>query len=159
MYACLLSHLSLCLTLPNPMHLSPPAFSIHRVIQVRILEWVSMPSSRGLNPCLLQCGWIFSTEPQGTPLMSLYPSAKSTISCKVVGKITKNEIFQYIHGTWKYFVCQLNRIFLIFIFHFLIETASYLKQIFFFTHVHTNSVCVTKIFFRGMMMNRHCVSR
>ena len=56
------------------------------------------------------------------------------------------------------FICQLNRIFLLFILHFLIETASYLKQIT-FTHVHANSFRVTKLFFRGMMTNRYYVSR
>ena len=30
---------------------SPPGSSVHGILQVRILEWVSMPSSRGLpNP-------------------------------------------------------------------------------------------------------------
>ena len=27
--------------------------SVHGILQMRILEWVAMPSSRGLNPCLL----------------------------------------------------------------------------------------------------------
>ena len=36
-----------CPTLCNPMDCSPPGSSIHGILQARILEWVSMPSSRG----------------------------------------------------------------------------------------------------------------
>ena len=36
-----------CLTLCNLMDCSPPGFSAHRILQARILEWVSMPSSKG----------------------------------------------------------------------------------------------------------------
>ena len=36
-----------CLTLCNTVDCSPPVFSVHRILQVRILEWVAMPSSRG----------------------------------------------------------------------------------------------------------------
>ena len=40
----------LCLTLCDPMDCSPPDFSVHWVFQARILEWIVMPSSRGLFP-------------------------------------------------------------------------------------------------------------
>ena len=40
------SHQS-CLPLCNPMDYSPPGFSVHGILQARILEWVAMPSSRG----------------------------------------------------------------------------------------------------------------
>ena len=36
-----------CPTLCNPMDCSPPGSSIHGVLQARILEWVTMFSSRG----------------------------------------------------------------------------------------------------------------
>ena len=36
-----------CQTLCNPVDCSPPGFSVHGVLQARILEWVIMPSSRG----------------------------------------------------------------------------------------------------------------
>ena len=39
--------LQLCLTLCNPMDCSLPGSSVHRILQVKILEWVAMPSSRG----------------------------------------------------------------------------------------------------------------
>ena len=38
-----------CLTLCNSMDCSPPGFSVHGILQARILEWVAMPSSRGFS--------------------------------------------------------------------------------------------------------------
>ena len=35
-----------CLTLCDPMDCSPPDFSVHRILQARIQEWVAMPSFR-----------------------------------------------------------------------------------------------------------------
>ena len=37
----------LCPTLYDPTGYSPPGSSVHGILQARILEWVSMPSSRG----------------------------------------------------------------------------------------------------------------
>ena len=39
------SHLTLC----NPMYCSLPGFSVHGFLQARILEWVSVSSSRGCS--------------------------------------------------------------------------------------------------------------
>ena len=36
-----------CPTLCNPMDCSPPGFSVHGLLQARILEWVAMPFTRG----------------------------------------------------------------------------------------------------------------
>ena len=35
-----------CLTLWDHMDCSPPGFSVHGILQARVLEWVAMPSSR-----------------------------------------------------------------------------------------------------------------
>ena len=43
-YVCSVAHS--CPTLCNPMDCSPPGSSVHWILQVRILEWVAMPSSR-----------------------------------------------------------------------------------------------------------------
>ena len=40
--------LELCLTLCDPMDCSLPDSSVYGILQARILEWVAMPSSRGL---------------------------------------------------------------------------------------------------------------
>ena len=39
-----------CLTLCNPMDCRPPGFSVHGILQARILERVAIPSSRGSSP-------------------------------------------------------------------------------------------------------------
>ena len=40
-----------CPTLCNAMDCNPPGSSVHGILQARMLEWVAMPSSRGLpNP-------------------------------------------------------------------------------------------------------------
>ena len=36
-----------CLTLLDPMDYRPPGSSIHQILQVRILEWVDIPFSKG----------------------------------------------------------------------------------------------------------------
>ena len=50
--------LQLCPTLCDPMDCSLPGSSEHGILQVRILEWVAMPSSRG------------SSQPRGQILLS-----------------------------------------------------------------------------------------
>ena len=37
----------LCPTLCEPMDCSPPGFSVHGILQARILEWVAIPFSKG----------------------------------------------------------------------------------------------------------------
>ena len=37
-----------CPILCDPMDCSPPGFSVHGILQARILEWVAMPFSRGI---------------------------------------------------------------------------------------------------------------
>ena len=39
----------LCPTLFDPMDYSPAGYSVHGTLQARILEWVAIPFSRGLN--------------------------------------------------------------------------------------------------------------
>ena len=38
-----------CPTLCDPMGCSPPGFSIHGILQARILQWVAIPFSRGTS--------------------------------------------------------------------------------------------------------------
>ena len=42
----------LCLILCSPMNYSSPGFSVHGILQARILEWVAVPLSRGLDICI-----------------------------------------------------------------------------------------------------------
>ena len=52
---------------------SPPGFSVHAILQARILEWLALPSSRGssrpMDQTCVSCisGWFFTFEPPGKP--------------------------------------------------------------------------------------------
>ena len=59
--------LQLCPTFCDLMDCSPPGFSVHGILQARILEWVVMPFSRGSSQprdqtCVFHvsciCGWV-----------------------------------------------------------------------------------------------------
>ena len=55
-----------------PMDCSPPGSSVHAILQARMLEWVasSRGSSESFTPPAL-AGKFFTTEPQGTPKVSI----------------------------------------------------------------------------------------
>ena len=63
-----------CRLLWGPMDCSPLGSSVHGTLQARILEWVTMPSSRGSSQdrdqTCVSCiaGGFFTTEPPGKPL-------------------------------------------------------------------------------------------
>ena len=43
-----------CLTLCNPMDSSPPGSAVHRILQIRILEWVAISFSSLLDRAVLE---------------------------------------------------------------------------------------------------------
>ena len=47
---CVCSVAKLCPTLCDPMDCSLPGSPVHGILQVGILEWVAMPSSRSSRP-------------------------------------------------------------------------------------------------------------
>ena len=47
--------LQLCLTLCDPVDCSLPGFSVHRILQERILEWVAIPFSGDLPDPGIEC--------------------------------------------------------------------------------------------------------
>ena len=72
-----------CPTLCNPTDCSPPGFSVHGILQARILEWIAIPSSRerpnpGIEPWspALQADYL-PFELHGSLLLSLYPNKRS----------------------------------------------------------------------------------
>ena len=79
-----------CLTLCDPMDCSPPGFSVHGILQARILEWAAMPSSRGsfwpsdwtCVSCLL-C-WQTGSVPLAPPGKALWLPYTIAISPQVV---------------------------------------------------------------------------
>ena len=75
----------LCPTLCHPMDCSSPGSSVHGILQVRILGWVVVPSSRGSSDlksdphllCLLWQVGSLSTEPSGKPYGSTHARKKN----------------------------------------------------------------------------------
>ena len=71
--ACCAKSLQSCPTLCDPMNCSPPGFSVHGILQTRILEWVAISFSRGSSQptdwsqvsCIV--GGFFTTAPHGEP--------------------------------------------------------------------------------------------
>ena len=66
-----------CPTLSNPVDCSPPDFSVPGILQARILEWVSIPFSRGSSwlrdqPGLQHCRRILYCLSQGLSNHPLY---------------------------------------------------------------------------------------
>ena len=62
-----------CLALCKPMDSSPPGSSVHGILQSRILEWVSMPSSRGSSPPGIE-----SMSPQSPALAGRFFTTSAT---------------------------------------------------------------------------------
>ena len=73
------------LTLCDPVDYNPPGSSVHGILQVRILEWVAIFSSRGSSrpkdQSLLCCtvGRFFTREAPGKP--SCYPFCQVPLGC------------------------------------------------------------------------------
>ena len=78
-----LSHFSRVRLCANPMDSNPPGSSVHGILQTKILEWVAMPSSRGIfstqgsNPGLWHCRQILYHWATREALSLVWPS----ISC------------------------------------------------------------------------------
>ena len=78
-YICVAQLLQLCPTLCDPMDYNLPGFSVHGILQARILEWVAMfppedlPKT-GIEPVspALQADPL-STEPRVSPYIYIHP--------------------------------------------------------------------------------------
>ena len=83
----------LCLTICDLMDCSPPGSSIHRILQVRILEWVVIPSSRG------------SSQPRGQTQVSHTAGGFFTVlATRAAHNLKFSKIFQYCLQTGFYVV-------------------------------------------------------
>ena len=88
----------LCLTLYDPMNCSLPGSSVHGILQVRLLEWVTIPilqgifprslRLKGLNTSLPNCRWILYHLSHQEALSISYQSGKLKI---MYGKELKRE--------------------------------------------------------------------
>ena len=68
---CVCSGAKLCLTLCNPMDCSPPGSSVHGFLQARILEWVTISSSRASFPTQGSSPHLLPWEGDSLPLSHL----------------------------------------------------------------------------------------
>ena len=66
-----------CLTLCDPTGCSPPGFSVHGILQARILKWIAIPFSRGTsqprNRNLVSC--------MAGRFFTVWATGKSSLSC------------------------------------------------------------------------------
>ena len=93
----------LCLTVCDPMDCSLPGFSVHGVLQTRILEWVSIPFSKGSSWSGSHALWADSlpSEPQWKP------SVWGTKSWKMKGKSFP---IQVSAETWLWYLLSLGHL-------------------------------------------------
>ena len=76
-YFCLIT--KSCPTLCDPMDCSPPDSSVQGILQARILDWVTISSSRGSfwprdwTHISCMAGWFFITGPPGKPFDHIVP--------------------------------------------------------------------------------------
>ena len=96
-----------CPTLCNPMDCSPPNSSVHGIFHARTLEWVAMPSSRGifpiqvLNPHLLcRLHWQMDSlpiVPPGKPIAPWFTSNHQPHGHRLFTDLTFNPALR-LHG-------------------------------------------------------------
>ena len=82
-YLCAKSLQSLC----DPMDYSTPGFSVHGILQARILEWVALPSSRDLpdqkiEPASLCRSPEMPYDPE-IPLLNRYLEKTKTLNSRI----------------------------------------------------------------------------
>ena len=98
-----------CLILCDPMDHSPPGSSVHGILQARILEWVVVPSSRGLftsqrsNPCLLMspalASRFFTTSTTWEARLPLKRCSQPLMTCTVSHvQGLRNDFTPLLHG-------------------------------------------------------------
>ena len=92
-----------CLTLCNPIDCSPPGVSVPGILQARILEWVVMPSTRGifptqgLNPCLLRLlQWQASSLPHESPGKPPEPVCRTLFGNRLIEGVAMTKARQHI---------------------------------------------------------------
>ena len=123
MHACVLKLLPERLTLCNSMECSPSGSSLQGILQERILEWVTIPSTRGSSPSRDQthascsscvAGGFFTTEPPGKPRVLLwfilisYTLTLETIKCSYIGQYLLNNRKWTVIYTTTWMNCKHN---------------------------------------------------
>ena len=88
--ACLLTQS--CLILCDPMDCSPPGFSVHGILQARILEWVAISSSRGSSlprdgtcVCCIDRWVLYCSAAREAPMTNILYLLKEGVKCPGAG--------------------------------------------------------------------------
>ena len=98
-----------CPTICNPVDCSLPGFSVHGILQARILEWVTISFSRGIsptqgsNPGLPHCRQtLYHLSHQGSLGHVIYwgnihPELHCSSNCNSLYKLMLQSLFAQIH--------------------------------------------------------------
>ena len=111
-FAC--SHVPSCSALCDHMDCSPPGFSLHGILQARILEWVAMPFSRGSSQPrdrthisyigrwirLLVYMLLFSVVFTLSRTVSPFPSLKIILGIKECTELWQARAYAWRHGAY-----------------------------------------------------------
>ena len=103
-----------CPTLCDPMDYGPPGFSVHRILQIRVLEWVAMPSPGDLPypgiksmspkfPAL--AGGFFTTSTTWEAHKKAISLAKYLLTWQALGKECANFFFSAAIYRWSVSEC------------------------------------------------------
>ena len=103
-----------CPTLCNPMDCSPPGSSVHGILQVRILEWVATPSSRGSSQpgdriCIsmspaLACGLFTTSTTGGAHVLATVDNA--AVNTEVRASFQIRVFSRYVSRSFTVLNCQ-----------------------------------------------------
>ena len=92
-----------CPALCNPMDCSPPGSSVHGILQARILEWVTMPSSRGSSQ--------FSDQTRVSYVSPLAPPGRPpAVYLEPVLNIEKRKFSEIVYTTGNCFQLNLKQV-------------------------------------------------
>ena len=100
--------LQMCLTLCNPMDYSLPGFSVHGILQARMLEWVAMPSSRGLPDPGIKHSSLRSPHLQAGSLPPVPPGEtefNKTLKLGTFGASTFLDCLEFLSSTFHFLYC------------------------------------------------------
>ena len=109
-FCCCVKLLQSCLTLWDLMDCSTRGFSVHGILQARILEWVAMPSSRGSSwprnwthiSRLWQAGSLPLAQP-GKHNAFVVKTVVMTMKTQLMGPLSKAASYMscpsWVHGT------------------------------------------------------------
>ena len=107
-------------------------YSVHGILQARMLQWAATPSSKGLNPHLLHCKWVlYCWAPIEAPRVTIpfsNPTAGYLYRKALVQKGTGTPIFIgalfTVAKIWKQLKCP--------------TAAEWIKKMW-YTHTHTHT--------------------